>query len=292
MKIAEQIEDKRIMCYGLRLAADRYFEKKQYKDALDPYLTVAQWSTDVFGDTRQACLSSMNAALCFLHVGAQYDSLEMISHAEVYAKRLGDAELLHTVEHNHGYILSRFMGTSPVLNLHSELIEAAKKQMNPPESIEELLQYIGFGQYDRSLSWIDELSKTYNHPDIQAWLLFTKSNIYHRTQKPKEEVEVLKQFCKIKPQFPLAEHNLGVAYSMEKDYNMAEKHLLKAIQLMNGNYPLAICNIGMVYADTGRLEAAIEQLLKAEKLNTPANSLEALKRHIAESEKNQKYKVR
>lgn len=285
MKIAEEIEDKGIMCYGLRLTADRYFKKKQYKEALDLYLTVSQWSTDVFGDTRQACLSSMNAALCFANLGAQYESLRMISHAEVYAKRLGDTELLNAVEHNHGYILGRFMGTSPVLNLHAELIEAARKQIDHSENIDELMQYIGFGQYDRALSWIDELSNRYNHPDTQAWLSFTKSNIYHRMQKLQEEIEILKQFCQIKPQFPLAEHNLGIAYSMLKDYNMAEKHLLKAIKLMNGNYPLAICNLGMVYADTGRLEAARKQLLTAENSDTPVNSLEVLRRHIAEAEK-------
>lgn len=285
MKIAEEIEDKGIMCYGLRLTADRYFKKKKYKEAVDLFLTVSQWSTDVFGDTRQACLSSMKAALCFAKLGAQYEALRMISHAEVYAKRLGDTELLNAVEHNHGYILGRFMGTSPVLNLHAELIEAARKQIGYSENIDELMQYIGFGQYDRALSWIDELSNRHNHPDIQAWLLFTKSNIYHRMQKLQEEIEILKQLCQVKPQFPLAEHNFGVAYSMLKNYSMAEKHLLKAINLVNGNYPLAICNLGMVYADTGRLEAARKQLLIAENSDTPVNSLEALRRHITETEK-------
>ncbi|MGB2696467.1 MAG: tetratricopeptide repeat protein, partial [Candidatus Zixiibacteriota bacterium] len=284
MKIGAKREDKEIMCYGLRVAADRYLGKKEYKEALDIYLRVLQLSSDIFGDIREACKASMAAGICLTNMGAQYRASQMLLHAEMFAKHLGDERLINAVKHNQGFVAGRFRGMSPTLNLHAELAEAAKKQVDDSDAkyLDELMEYIGFEQYDRSLDCINKLLNKYDHPDVQAYLLFLKSNIYQRAQKPKEEIEILKKFCQIKPQHPLAEHNLGLAYSRLKNYNMAEKYFLKAIELMNGYYPLAICNLGIMYVEKGLLEDAKEQLLKAEKLNAPENSLNALRRLIDE----------
>jgi len=97
-----------------------------------------------------------------------------------------------------------------------------------------------------------------------------------------------KEFCKIKPQHPLGEYNLGIAYSSLKNYEMAEKHYLRAIELMGGNYPLAHCNLGIMYTEIGKLQAAKEQLLKAEKSNAPLNILNELRRRIAQFEESKK----
>ena len=293
MDIAQWIggmEGKRILCYGLRLAADRYLGKKNYEKALDIYLRVLQLSTDVFGDIREACLSSMHAGICLTKMGRQYEAIQMLLHAETYAKHLGDEELINAVKHNHGFITGQFVGMSPALNFHKELVEAAKKQVDDLDkrNLDELMEYIGFEQYDRCLEWIDKLLSKYDHPDVRAFLLFLKSNIYHRTQRPNEEIETLKEFCKIKPQHPLVEHNLGVAYSSLKNYEMAEKHYLRAIELMGGNYPLAHCNLGIMYTEIGKLQAAKEQLLKAENSNAPPNTLNALRRRIAQLEESKK----
>lgn len=286
----EGMEGKKILCYGLQLAADRYLGKKEYKEALDIYLRVLQLSSDVFGDIHEACLSSMHAGICLANMGAQYGAIQMLLHAETYAKHLGDEQLIDAVKHNHGFVAGQFVGMSPTLNFHAELVEAAKKQVDNSgaKDIDELLEYIGFEQYDRSLDWLNKLLTKYDHPDVRACLMFLKSNIYHRMQKSTEEIEILNKFCRIKPQHPLAEHNLGVAYSNLKNYDMAEKHFLKAIELMNGNYPLANCNLGIMYTEMGRLEVAKEQLLKAEKSNAPENTLNALRRRIAQLEESRK----
>jgi len=293
MDIAEEIEGmegKRILCYSLRLAADRYLGKKEYKAALDIYLRVLQLSSDVLGDIREACFSSMHAGICLAKIGAQYRAIQMLLHAETYAKHLGDEHLINAVKHNQGFIAGQFVGMSPALNFHAELVKAAKKQIDDIDAkvLDELLEYIGIEQYDRSLDWIDKLLNKYDLPDVKACLLFLKSNIYHRTQRLKEEIEILKEFCKIKPRHPLAEHNLGVAYSSLNDYDMAERHYLKAIELMGGNYPLANCNLGIMYTEMNRLEAAKEQLLKAEKSNAPENTLNALRKRIAQLKESKK----
>lgn len=282
-------EGKKILCYGLRLAADRYLGKKEYKEALDIYLRVVQLSSDIFGDIREACLSSMHAGICLANMGARYEAIQMLMHAEAYAKHLGDEQLINAVKHNQGFVDGQFVGMSPALNFHAELVEAAKKQIDDSDAnLDELLQYIGFEQYDQSLGWINKLLTKYDHPDARACLLFLKSNIYHRTQRLKEEIEILKEFCKIKPRHPLAEHNLGIAYSSLKNYDMAERHYLKAIELMGGNYPLANCNLGIMYTEMGRLEAAKEELLKAKKSNAPEDTLNALRRRIAQLEEPKK----
>ncbi len=279
-----------ILCYGLRVAADRYLGKKEYKEALDIYLRVLQLSSDIFGDIREACLSSMHAGICLANIGAQYEAIQMLMHAETYAKHLGDEQLINAVKHNQGFVAGQFVGMSPTLDFHAELVESAKKQVDNSgaKDIDELLEYIGFEQYDRSLDWLNKLLTRYDHPDARAFLLFLKSNIYHRMQKWTEEIEILNKFCYIKPQHPLAEHNLGVAYSILKIYDTAEKHFLKAIDLMNGNYPIANCNLGIMYTEMGRLEAAKEQLLKAEKSDAPENTLNALRRRIAQLEQSKK----
>ena len=286
----EGIEGKKILSYGLRLAADRYLGKKEYKEALDIYLKVLQLSSDIFGDIPEACLSSMHAGICLANIGAQYGAIQMLLLAEMYAKHLGDEHLINVVEHNKGFVFGQFAGISPTLNFHVELVRAAKEQVDDSDArdLDELMEYIGFEQYDRSLDWVGKLLNKYDHPDVKACLLFLESNIYHRTGQLKEEIEILNEFCRIKPQNPLAKHNLGVAYSSLKNYDVAEKHFLEAIELMNGNYALANCNLGVMYTEMGRLEAAKEQLLEAEMSHAPDNTLNILRKRIVQLEESMK----
>ena len=198
MDIAQWIggmERKKILYHRLRLAADRYLSKKNYKKALDFYLRVIQLSGDVFGDIRETCLSSMNAGICLAKMGNQYGAIQMLLLAKTYAKYLGDEKLINAVKYNYSFITTQFVGMSPSLNFHKELWEAAKNQADDldKKKLDELMEYIGFEQYDPCLKWIDKLLSKYDHPDMRAFLLFLKSNIYHRMQMPNKEIELLKE---------------------------------------------------------------------------------------------------
>lgn len=288
IQIAQKTGDKEILCYGLRVTADRDLAQKNYKQALAGYMTVIQLSCDILGNIREACLAQMHAAICLANLDDRDSALRMIRGAEMYADHLKDNQLINTVRKNVSFILNRFIGQSPTQKLHEELIEAAKKQVDVlvSKQIDELNSLVGLGVYDRSLTLIDRLLKLYDHPDVKAELLFLKSNIYRRMERPIKEIKVLEEFCKIKPQNPLAEHNLGVAHLKLKDYVTGENHLREAIKRMNGNYPLAICNLGIAYVQMGKLKAAKEQLLKAEKLNSPKSTLNILRKRILELERN------
>lgn len=284
MKIAEEIGDKQEMCYGFRIAADRYLAKKDYKNALKLYLRVYKLNSDVFGDIRESCLSSINAAFCFAHLGNQYTAYQMIAQAVKYANYLGDQKLIEQVKHNAGFIYGFFIGKSPVLKLHEELIAKARKGIGKKneKEIDELHEHIVNENYDQCFMLIDRLLKKYENIDVKSLLIFLKANIYRRTDKTEREIDTLYEFCKLKPNNPLAEHNLGQASSKIKKYDIAEKHFLKAIELMGGNYPLAYCNLGIMYADWNRIKDAKEQLEKAEKMEAPENSLNILRKRISE----------
>ncbi len=302
MKIAEEIEDKEIFCYGLRLAADRKLAKRRYEEALDGYLTVLQWASDFLGDPLVACLSSMGAALCYIRLGQQHKASRMLANAENFASFLGNENLIKEVERIYKIFIKTFQGKifqdnseetpMPYKKPYKDLYEEAKKQVDENvrkefEEFEESRELISFELYDRCLDCIDKLLKKINkdkdknnYNKIKAVLLFVRSNIYRRTGRRKEEIEILKQFCRIEKNYPFAEHNLGGAYSRLNNYDMAEKHFLKAIEIMNGNYPLAHCNLGILYTKMGRLEEAKQQLLKAEKSEAPEYPLNALRKRI------------
>jgi tetratricopeptide (TPR) repeat protein len=154
------------------------------------------------------------------------------------------------------------------------------------KEVDELMRYIEFEMYDQCLDIIDRLLCKYpgDNIDIQSFLYFIKSNIYHRTHKVDEEISCLLEFNKIKPDMPIVEHNLGNTFSKQKNSNVAEKHYLKAIELMGGIYPLAFCNLGLLYVDMHRIKDAKEQLAKAEKFGAPKNSIDILRKRIKEAE--------
>jgi tetratricopeptide (TPR) repeat protein len=287
MKIAEEINDNQLSCYGLRIVADRYLGKKDFKKALEIYLQVYKLASDVFGDIRESCLASMHAAICLAHLGNQYSAYDMIRHAREHANYLNDKELIDHVEHNRGFISSFFMGKSNTLHFHEEMINKAKMQMGKKleKEIDELKEHIEFEMYDQSLKMINRLLDNYHHVDIQSLLYFIKSNVYHRKHEFEKEIEALYELNKLKPNFPLAEHNLGNAFSQLRKYNDAEKHFSKAIELMGGNYPLAYCNLGLMYCDMNRKKDAKELLEKVRKMDPPENSLSMLKKRISELDK-------
>jgi tetratricopeptide (TPR) repeat protein len=289
IEIAKQIEDNLVLDYGLRVAADRHFIKKEYEKALKLYLEVHQRIIDCFGDGREACQVCIRGALCFANLGEEYKATQILAEAEMYAKLFGDQCLINAVRINQHLISARFSVTQSTKDLHEKLKNDAIKYLDnsSKNEIYALMDYIRFEQYPHALQLADDLLKKYEKkPDTQAYLLFLKSNIYQRIKKPNEEIEILKKFCKIKPQHPLAEHNLGLANSRLHNYNMAKKHFHNAISIMKGKYPLAICNLGILYAQQGNLKAAMEQLLKAQKLNAPENSLKLLRNMIDELKRN------
>jgi hypothetical protein len=130
MQIGEELEDNQILCNGLRIEADRNWGKKKYKDALELYLNVLNLSSDVLGNIREACLSSMNAAICFSYLGEQYHAIKLIGDAEYYANYLGDVQLIDGVKHNEGFILRRWQGESPTGIYQQKLIDDAKRHAN------------------------------------------------------------------------------------------------------------------------------------------------------------------
>jgi tetratricopeptide (TPR) repeat protein len=104
------------------------------------------------------------------------------------------------------------------------------------------MDYITTEQYDMGISIVDRLIDNCKHPDLRAFHLFVKSNIYHRKGDWPQKISTLSHCLEIKKtDNPLAECNLGTAYLATKNYSFAKKHLLKAIELAKGNYPLAIC---------------------------------------------------
>jgi tetratricopeptide (TPR) repeat protein len=242
----------------------------------------------------------MGAALCYIRLGQQYKASRMLANAENFASFLGNENLIIEVDRIYEISIKAFQGKifqdnktpMPYKNPYKDLHEEAKEQVDENvrkefEEFEESRELISFEQYDRCLDCIDKLLKKINedkdknkYNKIKAVLLFVKSNIYQRTGRRKEEIEILKQFCSIEKNYPFAEHNLGGAYSKLNNYDTAEKHFLKAIEIMNGNYPLAFCNLGILYTKMGRLEEAKQQLLKAEKSEAPEYPLNVLRKRI------------
>lgn len=286
MNIAEAAEDLQTACYGLRLAAQRYFEKEEYKQALDSFLMVQKMALDQFGDLREACISSMGAAMCLTKMGDYYGAMQLAKFAQMYAKHLGDEETIGLVENNLYWILQYFQGKSPTLSLHTQLFEAAQRDSGALEmkQLDTLMEYIETGQYDGAIEIVDNMLRKNPRIGLRSFLLFTKSNIYHRTGQWLKEISILDQFIRENNDNPLAECNLGNAYSALEKYTNAQEHLLKAIELMKGNYPLAICSLGMVYVRTNRINEAKAQLSKAEKLDSPKNSVDALRKAIEKAE--------
>ena len=288
MSLAQAANDQRTMAYGLRLVAQRFLEREDYKQALDNFLVVLEIASNQFGDLREACLSSMLAGICLAKLGHFYPALQMMERAETYAKHMCDKEAIKIVQQNSFAISQSFQGFSPLYQYHTDFIESARKQADTlaNKEIDSLIDYINIEQYDMGIRAIDRLLNNHKHPDLRAFLLFLKSNIYHRKGEWPKEIIILNQCLEIKTDNPLGECNLGIAYLAMKDYSLAEAHLSKAIRLAKGNYPLAICYLGITYVYTNRLNDAEAQLLIAEQLESPKHSLEDLRQHIAKA-KNQ-----
>ncbi|GAH70732.1 unnamed protein product, partial [marine sediment metagenome] len=170
-RIAEEIGDKTILCFGLRIAADRYFQRKEYKNALDVYLSIYRIWSDVIGDSRESCMCSMAAAVCFAHLGNQYNALHMMAVAESFANYLGDKNLIEQTQHNSGFISTLFIGESPALYFHNSLITKAKVQIGEENEreIDEVMEHIQGEMYDQCLIMIDRIMQKYEHVDVQLF---------------------------------------------------------------------------------------------------------------------------
>lgn len=170
-------------------------------------------------------------------------------------------------------------------SLNAELIRAATAQLGRSDStqVKAILNSVARRQYDSALSAIDQMLTIERHPDVQTLLLWAKSNVYQRTQRLHEEIDVLKQLCALRPH-PLFELNLGIAHSRLRNYSDAEVHCLQAIDLMNGRYPLAIFNLGIIYCDMRRRPEAIQQLSALERFgrNVPKRLIRKLRERVSE----------
>ena len=165
-----------------------------------------------------------------------------------------------------------------------DLIEGAKAGSGSPGEIEDILEYVGYQNYEFALDRLDSLEQRCKHPDVLAFVYFIKSNIYVRMDEWDKDIEMLEIFSKIRPDEPMVEQNFAVAYSSLGDYERAERHYLRAIELMGGHYPLAVCNLGMLYTNMGRLEDARQQLERAEAQGAPENPLQRLRNKIQQLE--------
>jgi tetratricopeptide (TPR) repeat protein len=243
-----------------------------------------------FGDLREACLASIGAGMSSAMLGDRYEADRLLNLAEQYARHLGDEQLIEAAQGNQAYANSRFAGqpaTSPQRSqdFHMDLIENAKKGSGNPGEIEDILEYVGYQNYEFALRRLDELEQRCEHPDVLAFVYFIKSNIFVRMGDWAKDVEMLEAFGRIRPDEPMAEQNFGVAYSSLGDYERAERHYLRAIELMDGQYPLAVCNLGVLYTNMGRLDDARTQLERAEAQGAPENPLETLRGKIMRLER-------
>jgi tetratricopeptide (TPR) repeat protein len=171
--------------------------------------------------------------------------------------------------------------------LNAELIRRAGERLVPSDAaeIEAILNSVAREQYPQALSAIDRrlLNQEDEDQDVQVLLLWTKSNIFQRTQKVSHEIHALKELSAISSN-PLFELNLAVAHSKLENYREAEAHYLKAIDLMGGRYPLASFNLGILYCKIGKRSSATEQLrsLQAFGRDVPQELVKKLQTRISE----------
>lgn len=201
MNIAKETEGLNIICLSLRTAGDRYLKQKEYKKALDLYLNAIKLAVDALGDAREAYSAYTRTAVCLAYLGNQFGADKMLSEAETYAKLLGDTQLIEAVSFNRDFIWRIvFLGKSSTTNLNTELIESAKRQLDDSgvRELEELFELMRFEKYKLCLDKIGRLLSKHNHADVQACLVWIKSNIYHRTQKVNEEIGYLKNSTNLK----------------------------------------------------------------------------------------------
>ncbi|MFX0201877.1 MAG: tetratricopeptide repeat protein [Candidatus Hodarchaeota archaeon] len=67
VKGIDEIANIKILCQDLSVVANRHFGRKEWKEALEIYSIIIRWSIDL-GDLREACISSMPAALCLAYL--------------------------------------------------------------------------------------------------------------------------------------------------------------------------------------------------------------------------------
>jgi tetratricopeptide (TPR) repeat protein len=151
------------------------------------------------------------------------------------------------------------------------------KELNA--DIEQLMENIETRHYDRAEEIIDSLLMQVDL-SIRVDLLLIKASLYHRQNLWSKEIETLLECQGFIPDDALVAHNLGVAYVSLDDYINAEKHLLKAIKLLDGYYPLAIYNLCLTYSDIGETERAKQQRKNLIDIGIPDSWLDDLNYRI------------
>lgn len=169
--------------------------------------------------------------------------------------------------------------------LNAELLEQARAQLGQADLalLNRILQCVAFERYSEALNGISQMQQEARGPEVDALLLWTKSNIYHRTNRFSEEITILNQLCSATNR-PIFQLNLANAYSQLSRYSEAEPHYLKAVELTGGLYPLASYNLGIMYCRVGNKDQALAQLrtLEASSEAVPENLVDRLKLRISQ----------
>jgi tetratricopeptide (TPR) repeat protein len=169
--------------------------------------------------------------------------------------------------------------------VNAELIDRAMSKLETVDKreVEAILTALKSNNHYQALSGIRRQFPRHTDPDVRAFLLWTRSNIFHHTAQIAEEVATLQilQTIQARPIFML---NLAIANARLEKFDQAETAYHDAINLAQGFYPLARYNLGIMYCRLNRKDDAREQfnILNEQSQDVPPQLLEKLKRRISE----------
>jgi tetratricopeptide (TPR) repeat protein len=202
----------------------------------------------------------------------------------LFARLFGRRKSLVSDGRNHLEVATEPVPLSSA-RMNAELIARAisKLQTADKREVETILTAVQSNNHHQALRGIQRHLPRHTDPDVRALLLWTKSNIYHRTAQINEEVATLQvlQTLQARPLFML---NLAIANARLEKFGTAETAYRDAITLAQDFYPLARYNLGIMYCRLNRKDDAVEQLniLNQQSQDLPAQLLEKLKRRISE----------
>jgi tetratricopeptide (TPR) repeat protein len=136
------------------------------------------------------------------------------------------------------------------------LLELNQNNENKPNKnqLEELVDLHKTGQYQKALSLIDDLIKTY---DNDPFLFNIKGSCLCETRDFNASISSFETAILIKPDYAEALFNLGVAHQKLNQPNMAIESYEKALVIQHA-YPSVHHNLGIIYFQKDQLNSAIK----------------------------------
>jgi tetratricopeptide (TPR) repeat protein len=132
-------------------------------------------------------------------------------------------------------------------NQWKEAIEASRKAIKrQPDSLGVHIAYsiIGDGYYQQGQLLRAEHAYRQALANEQAsWVWFLLGDVLLRLDREDESIVCLQNALKVEPDYDEIHYNLGVRYRLRGQYNRAEKHLHKAIEI-DPDYSLAYAELG------------------------------------------------